>query len=159
MGSKAGSKGLRRRIVIGADHNGFRTKARLVQMLRRQGYTVRDVGAAALRPRDDYPVFAGRVARAVLADAAATGILVCGSGNGMVMAANRFRGIRAALVTSADAARKAREDEDANVLVLPAWWVPMRTAERIITVWLATPFSGASRHRRRIRLLDRLGHG
>lgn len=145
-------------VYLGADHNGFRLKEYLKTMLAKRNIVVVDLGPKRRIPNDDYPDIAWRVARAVLRRSGATGILVCGSGNGMVMAANRFRGIRAALAPSAKYARKAREDEDGNILVVPAWWVTKASAAVIVRQWLETPFSGAPRHRRRLKKLLRASH-
>lgn len=145
-------------VYIGADHNGYRLKNDLVRFLQRRGVTVRDLGAVSARASDDYPLIAVRVARAVQASPQHRGILLCGSGNGMAMSANRFSRIRAALAPSLRYAVKAREHENANILVLPAWWMNEGTARSIAQKFLATASSAAARHRRRVRQLTRL-HG
>lgn len=142
-------------IYLGADHRGVALKAAIKPVLNAMGKNSHDFGAHRLNRTDDYPVIAREVARAVAAHPGSMGILLCGSGNGMVMAANRFPGIRAALTPDVRYAKKAREDEDANILVLPALWVTPRRATAILRVWLRTPFSGLARHRRRIRQLSR----
>ncbi len=143
-------------VYLGADHNGFPLKEALKQSLLDAGVPCRDLGPAQPRAGDDYPRIAFRVAQAVRRTKG-TGILFCGSGNGMAMAANRVRGIRAALAPTVAYARKARTDEDANILVLPAWWVRPAEARRIVQAWRSTRFAGAARHRRRIRQLDHHG--
>lgn len=147
------------KIFIGADHNGFAMKRDLLEELRRAGYDVVDEGDKVLRPDDDFPQFAERVVRAMQASGNADdkGILICGSGQGMCMAANRFRGIRASLVWDVDEAHAARNDDDSNILCLPARSVDTREAVRIAEAWLSTPFAGASRFKRRIKELDNLG--
>ena len=145
-------------IFIGADHNGFAMKAALVSALREAGHDVVDKGDESLKPDDDFPQFAARVVQAMRAsnDADARGILICGSGQGMCMAANRFKGIRASLVWDEGEARASRNDDDSNVLCLPARFINDEQAEAIAEAWLATQFAGATRFKRRIRELDNL---
>jgi ribose 5-phosphate isomerase B len=145
-------------IYIGADHNGFEFKRELVRFLRGGGYTVVDGGDATLNTDDDFPEFAARVVSLMKADkdSGARGILICGSGQGMCMAANRFRGIRASLCWSVEEARAARNDDDSNILCLPSRYLSLEQIELIVTTWLATAFAGASRFKRRIRALDEL---
>lgn len=142
-------------IIIGADHNGFALKEMLKTWLVRRGERIADVRVRK-KSGDDYPAIAVSVAKRVAAKKGSVGILVCGSGNGMAMAANRFRTIRAALCWNVPSAKKAREDEDANIVILPAWWVTIQGACSIVHMFLKTKFSGASRHRRRIRQLHHL---
>lgn len=147
------------KIFVGADHNGFELKQDIVEALTRSGYEVVDEGDTKLNPDDDFPVFAEQVVRAMQAENAVDvrGILICGSGQGMCMAANRFKGIRASLVWDVEEAHAARNDDDSNILCLPARSVQADEAIRIAEAWLATPFAGASRFKRRIRELDALG--
>lgn len=147
------------RIYIGADHNGFTLKEQLERFLRAHGFEVFDEGDDALRPNDDFPQFAARVVRAMQAsdDDDPRGILICGSGQGMCMAANRYKGIRACLGYDIESARSSRNDDDANILCLPAHILKSRTAERIVRTWLETPFAAAPRFIRRIDELDTLG--
>ncbi|HEY5667719.1 MAG TPA: RpiB/LacA/LacB family sugar-phosphate isomerase [Candidatus Saccharimonadales bacterium] len=147
------------KIYIGADHNGFDLKAKLTDDLTRGGYTVIDEGDKQLQPDDDFPQFAERVVRAMQGsgDPDARGILICGSGQGMCMAANRFKGIRASLVWEVPEAHASRNDDDSNVLCLPARFIKTDEAVKIAEAWLATPFAGAARFKRRIHELDQLG--
>lgn len=147
------------KIYIGADHNGFNLKEHLEDFLRRSGHEVVDAGDVKLDPADDFPQFAGRAVTALLGDDdhEAKGILICGSGQGMCMAANRFRGIRASLCWNLTEARSARNDDDANVLCLSANSLSDAEAQAIVTTWLSTPFAGAARFKRRIAELDNLG--
>jgi ribose 5-phosphate isomerase B len=147
------------KIFVGADHNGFDMKQGLLEALRRAGYDVVDEGDEQRDSQDDFPQFAERVVRAMQADAdsEARGILICGSGQGMCMAANRFKGIRASLVWEVGEAHAARNDDDSNVLCLPARSLDVSTAVSIAEAWLATPFAGAARFKRRIHELDNLG--
>ncbi len=147
------------KIFLGADHNGFELKKALLEVLTRSGHDVADEGDVRLDPSDDFPQFAERVVRAMQAsgDSDARGILICGSGQGMCIAANRFKGIRASLVWDVAEAHAARNDDDSNVLCLPARSIKTDEAIRIAEAWLMTPFAGATRFKRRIRELDNLG--
>jgi len=147
------------KIFVGADHNGFDMKRELIAALTRGGYEVADEGDIAADPQDDFPQFAESVVRAMRAsnEPDPRGILICGSGQGMCMAANRFKGIRASLVWEVNEAHAARNDDDSNVLCLPARSIDTAEAVRIAEAWLATPFAGASRYKRRISELDKLG--
>lgn len=147
------------KVYIGADHNGFGLKRQLKDHLRRSGYDVVDEGDERLDPDDDFPQFASRVVAAMKAsdDKDPRGILICGSGQGMCMAANRFRGIRASLCDSVVEAKASRNDDDANVLCLPARTIQEGHAEQVTLTWLETAFAGAPRFKRRIAELDELG--
>lgn len=144
------------KVYLGADHNGFYFKQQIVDFLVKNNYEIADLGDDKLNPEDDYPVFAKKVVNNLLAsdEDDPRGILLCGSGQGMVIAANRTKGIRACLGWSIDAAKSSRNDEDSNVLCLPASILSNQESFNIISQWLDTPFSGASRHSRRIRELD-----
>lgn len=147
------------KIYIGADHNGFDLKRQLVEELTAGGFSVIDEGGEVRNPDDDFPQFAARVVMAMKAsdDKEPFGILICGSGQGMCMAANRYKGIRASLVWSLEEAHASRNDDDSNVLCLPARYMSVQEAIKIAEAWLATPFAGAPRFKRRIRELDKLG--
>lgn len=146
------------KIFLGADHNGFDMKRKLGEALGRAGYEVVDEGDTERKPDDDFPVFAARVVHAMrAADEDSRGILICGSGQGMCIAANRFKGIRASLVWDVAEAHAARNDDDSNVLCLPARSLSDAEAIKITEAWLATPFAGAARFKRRIKELDQLG--
>ena len=147
------------KIYVGADHNGFDLKAKLLSVLTRAGFEVVDDGDKQLKPDDDFPQFAERVVRALQTDndLDSRGILICSSGQGMCMAANRFKGIRAGIVWSAPEARALRNDDDSNVICLPARYLSADEAIDLAEIWLATPFAGAARFKRRIRELDNLG--
>lgn len=147
------------KIIIGADHNGFEYKDRLKQTLQMAGHEIADAGDVSVDPNDDYPQFAAQVVRELQAalDPSARGILICGSGQGMCMAANRFKGIRAALCWNLNEARAARNDDDANILCLSARYLSLDEAIAIATTFLTTPFGGAPRFSRRIEQLDQLG--
>jgi ribose 5-phosphate isomerase B len=138
------------KIGIGSDHRGFAMKARIVDYLHKKGHTVVDYGTDSANSVD-YTDFAIRVAEAVAGREVAYGILLCYSGQGMVMAANKVRGIRAALCTNATYARVARAHNNANVLVMPAGFMDYGTKVRsTIHTFINTRFEGG-RHRRRIK--------
>jgi ribose 5-phosphate isomerase B len=146
------------KIYLGADHNGFELKAKLKSFLERCGYEVADEGDIALHPEDDFPQFASRVCTKLLNDNSdARGILICGSGQGMCMAANRFKGIRASLCWNASEARSSRNDDNSNVLCLSSSSLSETETERVVQTWLNTPFAGAPRFKRRLQELDRIG--
>ena len=140
------------KIAIGSDHGGFALKQIVAERLQDAGYEVDDVGC---RTPDsvDYPDFADRVCEQVLSGTAELGILVCGTGIGMSMAANRHRGIRAALCHDEYTARLSREHNDANVLCLGDRVLGSGVAEGIVDVWLNTEFAGG-RHQRRIGMFS-----
>ena len=139
-------------IVIGCDHGGYGTKQAVIKELAKRDYTIVDVGGFSDKESDDYPVSAKQVADAGASDRTGMtrGILICGSGTGMAIAANKVRGIRAALAYDAYSARMARHDNDANVLTLRGRRFPAREAARLARIFLTTEFSGIDRHRRRI---------
>ena len=139
-------------LVVGSDHAGFLLKERLKKALDRLGIAYRDVGTDSTE-RVDYPDFARQVAEAVSKGEAARGLLVCGSGQGMAMAANRHRGVRAALAWDEETARLAREHNDANVLALGGRLIDPALAERILEVFLKTSFAGG-RHAGRVAKID-----
>jgi len=140
-------------IAVGSDHAGYRLKESVREYLESQGHRVTDYGTTS-EESVDYADFAFPVARAVAAGKHQRGVLVCGTGQGMIMSANRVRGIRAALCLDVETARLSREHNDANVLVLSGWKVSPEAAENILSAWLSTEFEGG-RHLRRIRKLDR----
>jgi ribose 5-phosphate isomerase B len=140
------------RIAIGSDHAGFRYKERLRALLAAWGHAVTDFGTYGPEPVD-YPLFIRPVAESVAAGAHERGIVLGGSGNGEAIAANRVRGVRCALCWSVEAARLARQHNDANVLSLGERLVDEALLEPIVRAWLETPFEGG-RHQRRIALID-----
>ncbi|PID32684.1 RpiB/LacA/LacB family sugar-phosphate isomerase [Candidatus Saccharibacteria bacterium] len=147
------------KIFLGADHQGYHLKEKIELYLAKQGYEVEDIGNDQLDPDDDFPQFAQMAVIKVLGELKADdprAILICGSGQGMCMAANRFKGIRASLGWDSHEARMTRIDNDSNVLCLPAR-VLNDDAELwtdIIDVWLKTEFADAPRFNRRNAELD-----
>jgi ribose 5-phosphate isomerase B len=142
------------RIAIGADHAGFPLKEHLVATLLRLGHDVDDRGTFTSQPVD-YPLICADVARAVAAGRVDRGIVVGGSGQGEQIAANKIRGVRAALCNDLYTARMSREHNDANVLTLGGRIVAFTLADEITALWLATPFEGG-RHQRRLDQIHEL---
>jgi ribose 5-phosphate isomerase B len=140
-------------VAIAADHGGFDLKESLVPILREAGLTVLDLGTTS-RESVDYPEFADALAAALNAGRARRGVLICGTGIGISIAANRHPGIRAALCHDGLTARLARQHNDANVLVLGGRVIGIETAKDCLTTFLDTPFEGG-RHARRVAKLGR----
>ena len=139
------------KVFLGADHRGFELKEKLKEWLTANGYEVHDLGADRLEPDDDYPDFAVAVAERVAADPLnRRGVLLCGSGGGMDVAANKVRGIRASVAWSVDAAAHARSRDNVNVVSIAADWTPPETAKEVVRVFLETAFGGAERDVRRL---------
>ncbi|MBU2055152.1 MAG: ribose 5-phosphate isomerase B [Proteobacteria bacterium] len=136
------------KIIIGADHAGYRLKETLKPFLVEMGLAVTDAGTDN-EQAVDYPDFAAKVAGAVAAGIFPRGILICGSGVGMSIAANRFPGVRAALCRDEETARLSRMHNDANILVLAGRKTDPETARAIARTWLDTPFEG-ERHQQRL---------
>ena len=139
-----------RRVAIGADHGGFALKAKLIAFLRTKGVEVADVGAHSPEPCD-YPTIGYKVAAAVAGGKFDRGILLCKSGIGIAIAANKVPGIRAAVCHDAFDAERSRAHNDANVLVIGAEKSSGAQAKRILERWLSTPFESGGRHERRVR--------
>jgi len=148
------------KIFLGSDHNGYHLKEKLFAYLAKHGYEVEDVGDREPDPADDFTDFAQAAALKVLGEEGdPRAILLCGGGQGMAMAANRFRGIRASVVWDAFEAKMTRNDNDSNILCIPsrifddaedAIW------QGIVETWLNTPFAAAPRYKRRNAQLDEL---
>jgi ribose 5-phosphate isomerase B len=141
-----------RPLLIASDHAGFELKETLRKRLESLGVPYEDLGTSGPDPVD-YPDFARRVAEPVSRGEAERGLLVCGSGQGMAMAANRYRGVRAAVASDEETARLSREHNDANVLSLPGRNIDPEKAARVLKVWLETPFSGG-RHAARVEKIE-----
>ena len=141
------------RIHIGSDHAGLDFKNRIVEHLQSQGHDVTDHGPHTFDPLDDYPVFCIPAAEAVAKDHGSFGIVLGGSGNGEQMAANKVKGIRAALVWSIETAKLAREHNDANVISLGGRVHDEAYCLQLVDTFLNTPFTGDERHVRRIGLI------
>lgn len=139
-------------IPIASDHAGFETKERLADELRRMGYEVQDLGTHSMEP-SDYPDFAHPLAREISAGEAKRGILLCGSGIGADIVANRYPHVRAALAWNPEIAALSRRHNDSNVLVVPARFVSEDEAVEMMKLWLETEFEGG-RHARRVAKID-----
>jgi ribose 5-phosphate isomerase B len=141
------------RVYVGSDHAGFDLKSRLLQHLAELGHEPVDCGALSFDPNDDYPAPCITAAARTVADPGTLGIVIGGSGNGEQIAANKVRGVRAALVWSDETARLARAHNDANIASIGARNHPETDAVRFVEIFLATPFSQEERHARRIAQL------
>lgn len=141
------------KILIGADHAGFELKERLKDELSRLGLEAEDMGAYAELPDDDYPDYAHPLARKISRGEAKRGILLCGSGIGVDIIANRYPHVRAALSWEPQIAELSRRHNDSNVLVIPSRFVSTDEAVEIMRRWLATSFEGG-RHTRRVEKID-----
>lgn len=141
------------KIALGADHGGFDLKRELVEGLRDLKYVVDDLGAFSTDP-SDYPDVAHLAARGVAEGIYEKAILVCGTGVGMAMVANRYRGVRAANCVDVFSARYSRAHNDANVLTLGGRVLGVGLAWEIVNVWLSTPFGDGERHVRRVAKID-----
>lgn len=145
------------KLAIGSDHAGYGIKEHLIPWLRSQSggkHQVRDVGCESLESCD-YPDYAESVGRAVSSGRASRGILICGTGIGMGIAANKIRGVRAAVTWNPETAALAAEHNKANILCLPARYVNAGKAREMVKVFLRTPFGGG-RHSRRVRKISAL---
>lgn len=142
------------KIAIGADHGGFKLKQSLIKFLKKKGHKVKDFGAFC-EESCDYPPIGHEVSKAVGHKRYSRAILICKTGIGMSMAANKVRGVRAALCDRVDIARSSRQHNDSNVLVLAAKVTPEGRAKKIVSTWLSTPSLGG-RHRRRVRQIERI---
>ena len=138
------------KIAVGADHGGFPLKADIIEVLQQAGYEVVDVGAHSLDPSDDYPDFALAVGQAVQRGEAERGIIVCGSGVGACVAANKLHGIRAAICHDTYSAHQGVEHDNMNVLCLGARIVGTELARELVRAFVGAQFSGEERHVRRL---------
>ena len=136
------------KIAVGADHAGYRYKAEIVEWLEKNGYEVLDFGTNS-EESTDYPDHIHPLANAIENEEAGLGIILCGSGNGAAMTANKHQGIRAALCWNEELAELARKHNNANVLAIPARFVSEEVALSMVQLFLETPFEGG-RHQRRV---------
>lgn len=142
------------KVYVGADYRGLERKAQLVKFLKEKDVEAIDEGDFEYREGSDFNDSAIAVAKAVLGEPDAFGILICDSAHGMTMQANRFRGIRAAHCDSAESAKLAREHDDANVLTLSAHFTNEEEMQKIVETFLSTKFTNLERRVRRIKRLD-----
>ena len=139
------------KLAIACDHAGWEMKNSLAAFLRKQGHDVQEVFPDRFDPQDDYPDAAAAVGRAVAARQVERGILICGSGVGACVAANKIRGVRAGLCHDTYSAHQGVEHDDVNVLCLGARIIGEATAQELVTAFLGARFSGEERHARRLR--------
>ncbi len=139
-------------IAIGSDHGGYKLKEELKKYLEEIGLEYKDVGTNS-ETRTDYPIFAKEVGRLVSEKKCEKGVLICRSGHGMEIAANKFKGVRAASVSNEDDARMAKSDDNVNVLCLGADCLETDEAIRILRVWIATEFKGG-RYKERLDMIE-----
>ena len=146
------------KVYLAADHHGFKIKDDIFKFLSQKNYEVIDLGDKELDPDDDYPVFAKKAVHSLLTDedSDSRAILLCGSGQGMCIAANRYKGIRAALCWNAKMAHVARNDDDVNVLCLSADHTSVSDILDTTLTFLTTPFANAARFVRRIKEIDQV---
>ncbi|MEO3824631.1 ribose-5-phosphate isomerase [Actinomadura sp. B10D3] len=142
------------RVFLGSDHAGYELKEHLVSWLKEHGHEAVDCGAFEYDAADDYPPFVLRAAERTVAEPGTLGVVIGGSGNGEAIAANKVRGVRAALVWSEDTATLAREHNDANVIALGARQHDLDTAARFLELFVETAYSKEPRHTRRIQMLS-----
>jgi ribose 5-phosphate isomerase B len=141
------------KIYLGADHRGFELKEKIKTWLSE--YEVEDMGAYELDPKDDYTIFAEKVA-SMVADNNGMGILLCGSGVGINVAANKFDRARASIGMSPEQVAAGRRDDDMNILVLAADYLNEKSSIEMVNTFLKTKFSGEERHKRRIKDIERI---
>ncbi len=144
------------KIGIAADHGGFELKQDLVSWLRSQGHDVKDYGAFSLDPADDFPDYIVPLAKGVSSGEVERGIAVCGSGVGASVAANKVKGVRAALITDGFSAHQGVEDDDMNVICLGGRVVGNKLAEDLIHAFIGAKFIGGDRHKRRLEKIRKL---
>lgn len=144
------------KIYIGADHRGYNLKEKLFQRLADEGYLVDDLGAYELDKSDDYTIYAERVASVVAKGKGARGILLCGSGVGVDVVANKFDGIRASIGKSPEQVKAGRRDDDMNILVIAADYTKEQELNKMVEEFLKTGFSGKGRYKRRLTSIKRI---
>lgn len=141
------------RIAIGSDHGGFKLKEAVIEYLKSLSYEVVDCGCFGL-DSCDYPVYAKDVCELIVKKECDKGVLICTTGIGMSITANRFEGIRAALITNEDMCRLTRQHNNSNILVMGAKYTPIDVAKKYVDIFLNTEFEGG-RHERRINLIEK----
>jgi len=145
------------KVYLGADHGGFAAKEEIKKQLLEQKYEVEDMGAHTLVKSDDYPPYAAAVAKKVSENPKENrGIVLCRSGIGVDIVANKFKGVRSGLVFTEEMAQKAREHDDTNVLAIAADYLSRDRIINIVKIWLETPFSGEERHTRRLKQIEEI---
>ena len=138
------------KIFIGSDHAGFELKEKLRQWLALENYDTEDMGAYEFDPKDDYTLYAEKVALMVRDNKNSRGILLCGSGVGVDIVANKFDGIRASMGKTPEQVKSGRKDDNMNILIIAARFTKEEEAKKLLKAFLETKFSGKSRHKRRL---------
>lgn len=143
------------KIILGSDHAGYKVKGKIKKFLEKHEIEYEDIGTNSERPVD-YPDYAKKAAKKVAKSKNLMAILVCGTGTGMTIAANKIKGIRAVAAYDEYSAKMSRNDNDSNILGLRGRNFPYNKIEKIVKMWLKTPFSGKTRHKRRIGKIKRI---
>ncbi len=143
-------------LYLGSDHGGFDLKQAIKKYLKKKNIEYKDLGPESIDNNDDYPDYALKVAQEVAQSQENKGILICGTGIGMCITANKVKGIRAALCYDKETARLSREHNDSNVLCLGGRTTKKGKALKIVDVWLKTPFSNIDRHKKRVEKMNEL---
>ena len=144
------------KIFIGADHGGFELKEKIAKWLFEMEYTYQDLGALGYDPKDDYPKYAGEVASLVAKNEGARGVLLCASGVGVDVVANKFDGIRASIGKGVLQVKAGRNDDDMNVLVIAADFTSEKEAKAMLIAFLETKFAGKARFERRLQQIKEI---
>lgn len=144
------------KVYLGTDHRGFALKEKIKEFLLNSDHELEDLGSYELDPEDDYTYYAEKVASMVAEDSGSKGILLCGSGVGVDVTANKFDGVRASIGKNKDQVKAGREDDDMNILVIAADFTKEVEAEEMAQVFLGTSFVGNSRHKRRLTEIGRI---
>ena len=142
-------------IYIGADHRGYNLKEKIKEWLSEWGFDYEDLGAFKLDPGDDYPIFASAVAEKI-EEKGGKGIVICGSGAGVDIVANKFDGVRSVFGINKDQVHVAVSDDDVNVLAIASDFIPENDIKPMIEIFLRTEFSGADRHKRRLEEIKKI---
>ena len=143
-------------IYLGADHRGFTLKEKVAKWLFEWKYGFTDMGAESLDPDDDYPIYAEKVASMVVGNRSSRGILLCGSGVGVDVVANKFDGVRASIGKSAEQVRAGRRDDDLNILVIAADFTSENETKEMLKAFLETSFDQKFRHRKRLEVISKI---
>ena len=143
-------------LFIGADHRGFALKEELKTYLLKQNIPFTDLGSFKLEEGDDYPTIAASVAQQVGTTKNNCGLLLCSSGVGVSIVANKFKNIRAGLVWTAAVAQAAKADDDINIICLPADYLTLSEAQKVVAIWLKTPFKNGAKYKRRLSQIERI---
>ena len=144
------------KVVLAADHRGFKLKEIIRKFLAARGHEVEDAGAFEYNQEDDYVDFAEAAVQKIVKEHDKRGILICGSGHGVNIIADKYKGIRAALAFNRQVAVQSREHEDSNILILPSDWLEDNAAKDIVIDWLETAFRGEERHARRLKKIEEI---